>query len=66
MGGHGAAQLAMSYPGRFGVAGVHSPTLRERDTAPAYFGDHQYFEAHAPVSLMRRYPERARCASGWM
>jgi S-formylglutathione hydrolase FrmB len=66
MGGHGAMQLAMNFPQRFGVVGIHSPTLRSRDQSPAYFGDRDYFEAHDPVSLVQRYPETARQLRIWM
>jgi enterochelin esterase-like enzyme len=66
MGGHGAAQLAMNFPARFGVVGIHSPTLRSFDTAPAYFGDRDYFEAHDPLSLMQRYPQTARRLQVWL
>lgn len=60
MGGHGALQLAMNYPGTFGVVGAHSPTLRSFGDREPFFGDAAYFAAHDPASLVRRYPERAR------
>lgn len=66
MGGHGAIQLAMNFPARFGVVGIHSPTLRSRDEAPAYFGDADYFSAHDPASLARRDPASARQLRIWM
>jgi endo-1,4-beta-xylanase len=54
MGGHGAVQLALSYPDLFGVAGVHSPSIRGRDSAPAYFGsDEAAFARRDPISLVR-------------
>lgn len=66
MGGHGAIQLAMNFPQRFSVVGIHSPTLRSRDAAPAYFGDLEYFEAHDPASQLQRHPETARAIRIWM
>ena len=54
MGGHGAVQLALTYPDLFGVAGVHSPSIRGRDSAPAYFGsDEAAFARRDPISLVR-------------
>lgn len=66
MGAHGALQLAMNYPGTFGVVGAHSPTLRRRDTMPAYFGDQAYFNAHDPVYLLQQHPEAARAVTLWL
>jgi enterochelin esterase-like enzyme len=66
MGGHGALQLAMTYPGVFGVVGVHSPTLRGYGDAPAYFGDLAYFSVHDPVQLVKARPEQARALVLWL
>lgn len=66
MGGHGAMQLAMNYPERFGVVGMHSPTLHGFDTAPAYFGSRDYFETHDPGSLVKRNPAIARALRIWL
>jgi len=60
MGGHAAMQLAINYPGTFGVVGMHSPTLRDYDTALEYFGDEQFFDAHDPTHLVQAHPEIAR------
>jgi enterochelin esterase-like enzyme len=63
MGAHGAMQLALNYPGTFGVVGMHSPTLRDyqgmKDLV-GFFGDEAYFDAHDPIHLMQDYPDRAR------
>lgn len=66
MGGNGALQLAMNYPGVFGVAGAHSFALRRRDTAPPYFGDQSYFNAHDPLYLFQTRPEVARALTLWL
>ena len=63
MGGQGALQLALNYPGVFGVVGMHSPTLRDYQSAQELFGfwgDEAYYDAHDPVALVQAYPERAR------
>lgn len=52
MGGHGAMQLALTYPGVFGIVGAHSPTLRAHEASLAYFGDAAYFADHDPPTLM--------------
>jgi enterochelin esterase-like enzyme len=56
MGGHGSLQLAFNHPDVFSVVGAHSPTLRTKDQAPAYFGDEAFYEAHDPVSLAQSLP----------
>lgn len=60
MGGCGALQLSMKYNEVFAVVGAHSPALRTRETAPDYFGDQAWFDAHSPVPLFKAYPERAK------
>lgn len=60
MGAHGALQLAINYPGVFGVVEMNSPTLRTFPERFDYFGDEAYFNAHDPVHLVRQYPDRAR------
>ncbi len=60
MGAHGAMQLALNYPGTFGVVGMHSPTLRDYATALPYFGDEAFFDAHDPVHLVQAHPDAAR------
>ncbi|HLF79116.1 MAG TPA: alpha/beta hydrolase-fold protein [Dehalococcoidia bacterium] len=66
MGGHGALQLALNNPDKFGVIGAHSVALRRHDQAFAYFGDKQYFEANDPVSLCSKNPLRAKRFSIWV
>ncbi|HEX2184112.1 MAG TPA: alpha/beta hydrolase-fold protein, partial [Chloroflexota bacterium] len=53
MGGHGALQLALNYADVFGIAGGHSPSLRARDAALAYFGDDGEFDRRDPISLVK-------------
>ncbi len=60
MGGHGALQLAMNFPGVFGFAGAHSPTLRAFESAPPYFGDAAQFEARDPASIVDARPQAAK------
>ena len=60
MGGCGALQLAMNFNDVFGIVGAHSPAFRTHDTAPDYFGDQAWFDAHSPVPLFKTYPDRAR------
>lgn len=66
MGAHGAIQLAINFPGVFGVVGVHSPTLRTFEEAPPYFGDRSAFEARDPARLVRTHPEIARQLRIWI
>lgn len=65
MGGHGALQLAMT-SNEFGVVGAHSVALRKYEEAFPFFGDRAYFEAHDPVSLCRKYRERAQSMKIWI
>lgn len=51
MGGHGAMQLALTYPKVFGIVGAHSPTLRQYEARLPYFGDPTYFAEHDPKTL---------------
>jgi enterochelin esterase-like enzyme len=66
MGAHGALQLALRYPGVFGVVGAHSPSLRTFDERLSYFGDWSYFNAHDPVHLVYEHPEMARALKLWV
>jgi enterochelin esterase-like enzyme len=69
MGADGAMQLAMNYPGVFGVVGMHSLTPRDYQAMAAYasfFGDEAYFNAHDPVYLVQQYPDRARALQLWL
>jgi enterochelin esterase-like enzyme len=38
MGGNGALQISLNYPGVFGTVGAHSPALRTRQQAPYFMG----------------------------
>jgi enterochelin esterase-like enzyme len=60
MGGYGALELAMNNPGEFGVVGANAPTLHSYDSAPDYYGDHAYFLAHNPATLIADDPNDAR------
>ena len=66
MGAHGAMQVALSYPGVFGVVGAHSPSLRSFDERLPYFGDSAYFNAHDPLHLVYAHPEVARSLQIWI
>lgn len=66
MGGHAALQLAINYPGVFGIAGAHSPSLHPYDSAPSFFGDEAWFEAHDPSHLFTAHPEIARTVKLWV
>ena len=63
MGGYGALQLALNYPTVFGIAGAHSPTLRTEEQAPSFFGDHDWFAAHEPLSLVQSTSAALRVAT---
>lgn len=66
MGGYGALTAAILHPDVFGVVGAHSPAAQTRDTAPSYFGDQAYFDAHDPPTLYPKYPEAARTLQIWL
>jgi enterochelin esterase-like enzyme len=66
MGGAGALQLAINYPAIFGIAGAHSPSLHSYGTAPAYFGDSEYFARYDPASLYAANPATARTLTLWL
>ena len=66
MGGHGAIQLALSYPAVFGVAGAHSPSIRPGASAPAYFGTGGFFLSRDPASLVERAELSGRPPKIWI
>jgi S-formylglutathione hydrolase FrmB len=66
MGAHGAFQLAMNNPDRFGAAGGHSLVLRTYEIAFPYYGSRSYFNEHDPVHLAETRPERARQLELWV
>jgi len=53
MGAHGALQIALNFPEIFGIAGAHSPSIRDETSAPIYFGTGGAFARHDPISLVR-------------
>lgn len=66
MGAHGALQLALNYPGTFGVVGAHSLVLRRPDTAPAYFGGPADYAKRDPMTLVKAKADVARSVSLWI
>ncbi len=56
MGGHGALQLAFNYPHVFGVAGAHSPSLREEDGELPFLGSGEEWEQRDPIWLAANAP----------
>ncbi len=53
MGGHGAVQIALNFPDVFTIAGAHSPSIRSRESSPAFFGTGGAFERRDPISLAK-------------
>ena len=66
MGGHGAMQLAMNFPGVWTVVGAHSPSLRPEGDAPSFLGKGADFAARDPLSLITAKPEVARALTWWI
>ncbi|HEX5503846.1 MAG TPA: alpha/beta hydrolase-fold protein [Thermomicrobiales bacterium] len=66
MGAYGALQISLNYPQVFGIVAADSPTLRDRQDAPAFFGDAAYFAAHDPISLARDHPDVAKSLKLWI
>jgi enterochelin esterase-like enzyme len=56
MGAHGALQLAFNHPRVFGVAGAHSPSLREDDGEVPFLGTGPEWERRDPLSLASTAP----------
>ena len=54
MGAHGALQLSLTHPGRFGAVGVHSPSLRTAGDTFAFFGRGEAFAQRDPLSLVQQ------------
>ena len=54
MGGHGALQIALNFPDLFGAVGAHSPSIRPRESAPAFMGGGAFFANRDPLSLIER------------
>ena len=53
MGAHGALQLVMRYPDRFGAVGAHSPSLRRADDTFPFLGTTDDFDERDPLWLAR-------------
>lgn len=66
MGAHGALQLALNYPGTFGIVGAHSLVLRRAESAPAYFGGPADYAKRDPMSLVKVKPDLARSVALWI
>lgn len=62
MGAHAALTLSMAYPERFGVVGVHSPSLRPAEQALPFFGAGAAFNERDPIALIEagRLPTNLR------
>lgn len=52
MGGHGAIQLSLNYPGIFGAIGAHSPVFRTQEEASKDF----YYQFGTGIDYQRRDP----------
>lgn len=66
MGGHGAMQLPLNFPGIWGVIGAHSPSLRPEGDAPTYLGFGADFAARDPLQLIKAKPDLARQYTWWI
>jgi enterochelin esterase-like enzyme len=66
MGAHGALQLALNYPGEFGIVGAHSLVLRRFGSAPAYFGTQADFAKRDPMVIVRAKTDVARGLDLWI
>ena len=66
MGGHGAIQLSLNFPGIWGAIGAHSPALRPEGDAPTYLGFGVDFAARDPLALIKAKPDLARQYSWWI
>lgn len=53
MGATGALQLAMNYPGIFGVVGAHSPAMRSYEQKIPWWGDQDWYNKIDPVTLAK-------------
>ena len=66
MGGHGAMQLALNFPGIWSAVGAHSPSLRPEGDAPTYLGFGKAFAARDPLALIKANPDIARAYTWWI
>ncbi len=67
MGGFGAYDLALKYPGRFCAVGGHSPALwfDGSETAPGAFDSAADFERNDVIEMVQRDPDAFRDARVW-
>jgi enterochelin esterase-like enzyme len=67
MGGHGAMQLALNFPGIWSAIAATSPSIRPLGEAPTYLGTGQAeFAARDPLSLIAAKPDVARAYAWWI
>ena len=66
MGGHGAIQLALNFPGIWTIVGAHSPSLRPEGDAPTYLGRGAAFAARDPYQLIAAKSDIARTMTWWI
>jgi enterochelin esterase-like enzyme len=66
MGGHGAMQLALNFPGIWSIVGAHSPSLRVEGDAPSYLGYGADFAARDPYALIASKTAVARTLTWWI
>ena len=66
MGGHGAMQLALNFPGIWSAIVVTSPSLRPEGDAPTYLGFGTEFAARDPLALVKAKPDLARQYAWWI
>ena len=66
MGGHGAIQLALNFPGVYGAIAATSPSLRPEGDAPTFLGFGADFAARDPLSLIKAKPDLARQYTWWL
>ena len=66
MGGHGAMQLALNFPGIWSAIGAHSPSLRPEGDAPTFLGFGADFAARDPLDLILAKPDLAKTYAWWI
>jgi len=67
MGGHGAMQLSINFPGIWSAVGAHSPALRPLGDAPTYMGTTVLqFAERDPLQLIHSHPDIARTLKYWI
>jgi enterochelin esterase-like enzyme len=66
MGGHGAMQLALNFPGVWSIVGAHSPSLRAEGDAPSYLGYGAEFAARDPFALIAAKSAVAQTITWWI